>query len=551
MLTWNAASTVKHNAVWTYVGASKGYATGVAVRGSASTSGSFVDRFYSSSQSTATTNVEVSSVSGQWIYHLGGDCWDWQGNWGVSAGWSAIWSGNYTYFTLASNAWTETIPAHWSGTAWLWYYWPASKTTYGSWFTRSSRTAPAFTARSYGSSSSVTTCSYADSASTITLTVQNRGSTYKTLTRTKTPTYTYTLNGWNTSAPSSIVDTTPTYAAGSDQSSPNDLNLYATFTKGTTPTYSYNPSSTNATVANIPNPSNYTDTSSSYTVTLSNADSLGSNNTLSSTITKTYTFSNWVYGSTDITLPYNYTTTRTITSKFNLSSSVAAAVTLPTPTKASYRFMGWSKTSGGSVSYAGGESYTPSSDVTLYAIWQLDQFTVTVNNNLSWTGNYAPTGGGTYTVGDSVTLSQTLKTGYHFVKWTNSSNVSVGTNSSYTFTMPGNNVTYTSNVAANTYTVVFNANDGTGTMSNQSYTYDTYQALTTNKFTKLGYKFLGWSKSATATSATYTDKQSVKNLTSTNNGTVTLYAIWEPHTEMYIYTNGAWTPALKYVYTVS
>lgn len=77
------------------------------------------------------------------------------------------------------------------------------------------------------------------------------------------------------------------------------------------------------------------------------------------------------------------------------------------------------------------------------------------------------------------------------------------------------------------YTVVYNANGGSGTMSDSTHTYGVAKALNSNKFTRTGYTFLGWSKSSTATTATYTDKQSVKDLTSKDGGTVTLYAVWK------------------------
>ncbi len=82
---------------------------------------------------------------------------------------------------------------------------------------------------------------------------------------------------------------------------------------------------------------------------------------------------------------------------------------------------------------------------------------------------------------------------------------------------------------ANTYTVKYNANGGSGSLADQSFTYDASQNLRTNNnnITRTGYTFLGWSTSSTATSATYTNGQSVKNLTSTNNGTVNLYAVWQ------------------------
>lgn len=81
----------------------------------------------------------------------------------------------------------------------------------------------------------------------------------------------------------------------------------------------------------------------------------------------------------------------------------------------------------------------------------------------------------------------------------------------------------------NTYTVVYNANGGSGTMAPSTMTYDvTNGRLRVNGFYRPGYTFLGWSTNSSATTAQYADQQSVKNLTSTNCGTVTLYAVWQP-----------------------
>lgn len=77
------------------------------------------------------------------------------------------------------------------------------------------------------------------------------------------------------------------------------------------------------------------------------------------------------------------------------------------------------------------------------------------------------------------------------------------------------------------YTVKFNANGGTGTMANESFVYGTAKALTLNTFTRTGYIFIGWAKSASATTTAYDDGQSVKNLTTTSGGTVNLYAVWQ------------------------
>ncbi|MCQ2355074.1 MAG: InlB B-repeat-containing protein, partial [Clostridia bacterium] len=86
---------------------------------------------------------------------------------------------------------------------------------------------------------------------------------------------------------------------------------------------------------------------------------------------------------------------------------------------------------------------------------------------------------------------------------------------------------------ANNYTVEFNANGGTGTMANLAMTYGTAKALTKNAFTRSGYTFLGWAKTADAATAAYTDAKSVKNLTSTAGETVTLYAVWQENVKTF------------------
>ena len=92
--------------------------------------------------------------------------------------------------------------------------------------------------------------------------------------------------------------------------------------------------------------------------------------------------------------------------------------------------------------------------------------------------------------------------------------------------MPANTVTLYAKWEANAYSVGFNANGGTGIMSEQAFVYDTAQGLETNKFTKEGYTFKGWSTTVDG-QVVYADGESVKNLTSVPNGTVTLYAVWE------------------------
>ena len=83
---------------------------------------------------------------------------------------------------------------------------------------------------------------------------------------------------------------------------------------------------------------------------------------------------------------------------------------------------------------------------------------------------------------------------------------------------------------ANTYTVKYNGNgENSGTTPSSSHTYDTAKNLTANGYVKNGYQFVGWNTKSDGSGTSYSDKQSVKNLTATNGGTVTLYAQWKPY----------------------
>ena len=76
----------------------------------------------------------------------------------------------------------------------------------------------------------------------------------------------------------------------------------------------------------------------------------------------------------------------------------------------------------------------------------------------------------------------------------------------------------------NSYTITFNANGGSGNEYSQEFYYDIPQQLTSNKFSRSGYSFLGWSDQTTG-SAKYTNNQQLRN--KYPNGTqITLYAIW-------------------------
>ena len=133
-----------------------------------------------------------------------------------------------------------------------------------------------------------------------------------------------------------------------------------------------------------------------------------------------------------------------------------------------------------------------------------------------------------YKPNTTITLSSTVPTGQHVIY--KAGNKTLGGNT-YTVNSSDGDVTLTAEYPYNTYTVQFNGNGSTsGSMSNQSFTYATAQNLKANAFTRTGYTFAGWNTQADGNGTSYANGESVNNLTTTNGGTVTLYAQWTANT---------------------
>jgi len=219
--------------------------------------------------------------------------------------------------------------------------------------------------------------------------------------------------------------------------------------------------------------------------------------------------------------------------------------TLTNPTRLGYTFTGWEgtdlteKTMTVTVTtgHWGDRAYT--------ATWEPNPYKVRFDIN---------GGDGTETMADmnfvydaaqTLTENAFTRTGYTFKEWNTAAD---GTGTTYADKQEVMNltavrdevVTMYAQWTPNPYQVRFNANQGTGTMANQDFVYDTQQALTENAFTRTGYTFKEWAANADGTGATYADKQSVKNLTAELNGIVDVYAQWQvvPYTIGYDLAGG-------------
>ena len=150
------------------------------------------------------------------------------------------------------------------------------------------------------------------------------------------------------------------------------------------------------------------------------------------------------------------------------------------------------------------------------------------------TSDMAITDGGSRN--DYVYFPSASRIGYIFQGWYTAASGGSKVGDAGAAYMPGSNgVPLYAQWTANNYTVKFDSNTAnaggsavTGSMSNLSMTYDVETTLPRNQFVNQGdgMVFLGWATSPTG-DVVYKDGAKIKNLTATNNGTVTLYAKWK------------------------
>ena len=133
-----------------------------------------------------------------------------------------------------------------------------------------------------------------------------------------------------------------------------------------------------------------------------------------------------------------------------------------------------------------------------------------------------------------------LRTGYTFNGWSTNyaSSTSEFADNAYV-TFDGDRDLYAL-WKANNYQVRFNANGGTGSMGNQTFTYDQGQYLAANAFGRTGYDFNRWTANADGSGNQYGNGVWVSNLTATPGGIVDLYAQWavKQYTATFYYNDG-------------
>ena len=204
------------------------------------------------------------------------------------------------------------------------------------------------------------------------------------------------------------------------------------------------------------------------------------------------------------------------TASISMTYDVSKNLTANGFSSPSASFSGWNtKENGTGTAYRDNESVrnlsaSPNDIVTLYAQWSTNTYAVTFidghTNKTIATMNVEY--GGTVTP-----PAKPVHTGYTASSWDGN------------YTNVTHNESVTLSYRANSYSIAFDSNGGSGTMPNQQLKYDKSVRLDANTFTRTGYTFTGW-KGKTG-NASYTDRQEVTNLSVTDGDTVTLVAQWK------------------------
>jgi uncharacterized repeat protein (TIGR02543 family) len=226
------------------------------------------------------------------------------------------------------------------------------------------------------------------------------------------------------------------------------------------------------------------------------------------------------------------------------------AMTLPTPTRTGYEFGNWfSNVALTTLVGSAGANYEPTTNLTLYAKWNPINYTVTYNSTnvvsgstINSTSGSVPTDATNYNIGQLVSIKSNsgslARTGYTFAGWvTSADGTGTGVNSGETIQVGSQSINLYPKWTANTYTISYNLNGGSGDVSSapSSWTVGNSDVtLPTTGITRTGYTFgngSGGYWSSTQGGAAVANTYS-------NIGNVTLYAIWTVKTIAYSFAKG-------------
>lgn len=234
------------------------------------------------------------------------------------------------------------------------------------------------------------------------------------------------------------------------------------------------------------------------------------------------------------------------------------------PTLKGYTFLGYfSETNGGKQYYNGNGQSTSQCDfftpTTLYAHWRANEYSVKYAGNTPSEASTSLSGtmaNSSFTYDENETLSEVGYTleGYTFLGWATTASGNVAYENGATVKnlseTDGDTVTLYAVWKANIYNVRYDPNKpenasgiiegNTGTTSHR---FDKISNLGVNRYSLVGWTFLGWARTDNATAAEFEDAVTIKNLSSEEGGIVKLYAVWKANTYTVSYNDNKPTDA--------
>ena len=193
------------------------------------------------------------------------------------------------------------------------------------------------------------------------------------------------------------------------------------------------------------------------------------------------------------------------------------------PVRPGWAFEGWwtEQTGGAEVRYT--TVVTATRTHTIYAHWRSlgNKMTVTFNSN---GGTVVTPGSQDYVPGQTFgQFPAPTRRGYTFQGWwTEAVN---GIRMTEATQVPAADMELFAHWTPITYYVRFHANGGTGTMTDQPFTFDVSGALKTHTFTRTGFAFTGWATTPSG-QVRYAENKTVVNLEEVDGHIVDLYAVW-------------------------
>jgi uncharacterized repeat protein (TIGR02543 family) len=222
-------------------------------------------------------------------------------------------------------------------------------------------------------------------------------------------------------------------------------------------------------------------------------------------------------------IPINYTLSLnaledTDYPKNNLSVEFDSSITLPVPKRPGYRFDKWNTAEDGSgISYSGTITYTELGDMTLYAQWIQETYTVTFHSR-NGIGDRIPTSKSVH-YNETITLPTLTDNNYDFKNWnTEEYGTGVSLSNSYTHIETKNVILY-AQWTGKRHTLMFDAGEGTVTPNSKT-VYFNSEVGKLPEPVREGYSFIGW----------YAEESGMLYLTSTKyseSGNTTLVADWK------------------------